>query len=199
MKRVSILIDEAIERFLEAEIPDTGQPLDERVSRLLKEISSAYWLPRECDCGGLELAASDPQIPVEFESETNEYAIVARTDTHTSRTTIRYCFHCGGAAPPSRRHELFERVDQREAARISSLFIGIETLEQAIATFGAPDQDIPRGIIKTYIDHPEIEPEVARSIVYSNLSEVADVRLSTGSNGKLQIGITGKAKKPSSP
>jgi hypothetical protein len=50
-----------------------------------------------CDCGLLGRAARNPQLPVEFDAELNEFNIVHAY----GKLRIHHCFFCGGRLPES--------------------------------------------------------------------------------------------------
>jgi hypothetical protein len=195
MKQITISIDDATEKALSARSKNVGHTLEQAASDVLAQLSLDAGGERECRCGGLELASQDPSIPVEFDAETNEYEIVKKTDSYESRTLVRFCFHCGGRAPASRRASLFETVDKAEMARLSRLFNEITTIDEAIDKFGPPDQDLSAGVIISDLGADGAEYEVARSVIYNKISKVADIRLTVRKDGKITIGFSGKPRK----
>jgi hypothetical protein len=194
MKQISIFLDENTERELISRVGETASTLEEVASQTLAVASRNLANVAECNCGGLEFAANNPSIPVEFDAETHEYQIVKITDSYQTRVPIRFCFCCGGRAPASKREQLFEFIPASETTRLAQLFKGIHRLEDAIKLFGPPDQDIPKGMIRTDFGEDNNESVVYRSVVYSRLSDIADVRLTEQSNGNVMLSVTGKPK-----
>jgi len=48
--------------------------------------------------------------------------------------------------PESKRDSLFAFVSDAEVRRLDNAFADIKTLDDAIARFGPPDEDIPHGV-----------------------------------------------------
>src|SRR5207248_1969058 len=95
-------------------------------------------MPREdlpfCDCRWLERAAHDPDNPIQFDHELNEYNL--RTPRgHSPR--IYHCPFCAGRAPESLRAQLWATVPPEESDRLRELIKDIRTESDAIRTFGA--------------------------------------------------------------
>jgi len=135
-----------------------------------------------CDCGLLERWSREPEHPIGFDAELNEYYIAVRDGRETSM--IYYCPFCGGRAPESRRDSLFAHVSNAEHDRISSLFVGIRTESDVIEKFGDPDEehDVGEAVISPEKQGQPSRGEVFRTITYRNLSPVANVvfRISDG-------------------
>ena len=70
-----------------------------------------------CECDWLARAAAEPDIPVRFNEQVAEYQLTYGPDGQ-GRMRLRYCPFCGGAAPKSRRAELFTRLTQAELNRL---------------------------------------------------------------------------------
>jgi hypothetical protein len=191
-KQISITVDERLEK----ELISRGWVSDETMEQIIPHIAetalSRFNDSSLCHCGGLEYAAENPNHAVEFDYGTNEFQIVKRIGPCESILRIRFCFYCGGRAPRSMRESLFDYVPSEEHARIAQLFKDIRTIEDAIKLFGQPNQDIPGGDVRK--DDSETWSIVSRSIVYTNVSDIADVRLVFSTGGGVELGIQGKPK-----
>lgn len=143
-----------------------------------------------CKCGLLERYANDPEQPIFFDPETNEYHF----KTDKGKICLRHCFFCGGKTPESHRSQLFASVSQPEKERLTELTKNIKSLEQAISQFGLPDFEAPE--IETDITpRQDKKPEITRSfrtLTYSKLSETADVLISDRQERGIKIYFQGK-------
>lgn len=143
-----------------------------------------------CRCGFLERYANDPEQPVHYDAETHEYNF----DVGKGTIRIRHCFFCGGKAPESLRSHLFAVVSHSEIHRLNELTKNIKSLDDAIARLGPPDYEAPE--IETDITpHHHPTPEISRSfrsLVYSNLSETADVVISDRQERGIKASFRGK-------
>lgn len=191
-KQISITVDEQLEQ----ELISRGWVSDEAMKEIIPHIAetalSRFNDSSLCHCGGLEHAAENPNTAVEFDYETNEFQIVNKIGSRRSMLPIRYCFYCGGRAPRSIRESLFEYVPPEEYTRIATLFKDVRTIEDAVKMFGQPDHDIPGGDIRK--DDLETWSIVSRSVIYTNVSDIADVRLAFSTGGAVELGIQGKPK-----
>lgn len=147
-----------------------------------------------CDCGVPERASREPEHPIRFDTELNEYFI---RYGDRGRMMIYYCPFRGGRVPKSRRASLFEYVSDEEGGRISSLFEGIRTEQDVRERFGAPDREDEMGSVTV---HPEqgAEPsrgETFRTLTYLSLSAVAEVTFEIGTNGRARGGWSAKPKR----
>jgi hypothetical protein len=127
-----------------------------------------------CTCDALEDAANEPDCPVEYNARLNEFSI---KDRRGGERSIYHCFFCGGAAPTSKRGSSFATIPEEERERIQTLADGLATLDEVIAKYGPPEDDMPNG-------HGELFPErdgkpqrgaYYRTLRYSNLSDTAEI------------------------
>src|SRR3989442_14016479 len=89
-----------------------------------------------CACGSLENALNDPDTPIVFDRELNEYHIEYEIKNGGKGfLMIYYCPFCGGAAPKSQRRKLFAVIPPSEEERLYQLFNEVLTLDDAIRTF----------------------------------------------------------------
>jgi len=110
---------------------------------------------------------------------------------------IYHCPFCGGRAPKSRRGDLFHRLTHAEQRRLSELTKDMRTLQDVITAFGEPDIRQPIGMMQTMPER-DGEPETTRSypvMIYSGLSETADVHVTIFPADRVYISFRGKAVK----
>lgn len=152
---------------------------------------------KKCDCGTVENASQEPQHPIRFDPELNEYYIALDT-TGKGRMMIYYCPFCGGAVPESRRSSLFMHVPTMERWRIIRLLKGVKTISDVLARFGPPDEDAE---VPSVIGHPIKDGESTggeilwqRTLLYRNISETADVKFSVGEKESVRPSWSAKSK-----
>jgi hypothetical protein len=148
-----------------------------------------------CHCGSLQKYADSPDIPIEFDSKLNEYHFVL-TDAagFKGHITLRHCFFCGGKAPESKRANLFATISSAEQSRLLALVEPLKTADAVMAALGPPDRDDPLGASRT---EPETDgkPPVTqgyRTLVYSQLSDTADVHFGADHQGAVHVMLLGK-------
>ncbi len=141
--------------------------------------------PYDCDCGWLERAANDTSIPIGFDAKVNEYYL--RTGTPggvEAHYVIKFCPNCGGDAPVSHRHSLFNVLTPEEMMQLQVLFRDLRTRDDVIGTWGQPDEQIPNGYGETAPRQPDSAPRTVTLDVmrYNNVSPnaVIDVLLCAG-------------------
>lgn len=130
-----------------------------------------------CKCDYLAREAAEPNVPIEFDPEMNEYCITHKNGSGGLK--IFHCPWCGGAAPKSRLAEHFETLTWDEIGRLQELTAGIQTIDEAVAQFGAPQTDQPRGLT-VQTPGSETEPsrtESFRTLTFTGLSSTGDVVL----------------------
>jgi hypothetical protein len=147
-----------------------------------------------CKCGWCERAADDPQTPIEFDAELNEYHIVRGPKNFLM---IYYCPFCGGEAPKSKREGLFYTLTDAERMRLVHLTKEMRTLEDVTRVLGEPDRKCQAG---TTMTEPERDgkPEKTQNfpaLVYTKLSETADVHVTVYPTDRVAITFRGKGKK----
>ena len=153
-----------------------------------------------CRCFYLHDQAQNPFSPIKFDSEMNEYRIEYGDPEgdgpprSVGALNIYHCPFCGGAAPESRRAQWFATVPPEESDRLLKLFEGIKSIDEAIAAFGPPSNDLPNGETETRrLPDGNLGPTKRfRTLLYSNLSESAEVRFSEAADGAIQLSIGGK-------
>jgi hypothetical protein len=146
----------------------------------------------ECQCGGLERMADDLKDPIEFDPRLNEYHIIRKGASGYS--LVYFCPLCGGRAPKSKRGGLFQQLDGAEQTRLFESTKNLATVPEVIASLGEPDIRRPVGMMVFATEKPGT-PQTVQSypmMIYSNLSQVADVHVTVYPNDK--VGITFQSK-----
>ena len=147
-----------------------------------------------CDCGNLERMADNPKCPVEFAADLNEYHIVGEEGAYW---LVYYCSFCGGTMPKSRRERLFHRISEAEQHRLCELSKDMRTVQDVTAAFGEPDIYHKIGRVSTTPER-EGKPEVTKSqpvMIYTKLSETADVHITVYPTDRVGIHFQGKGIK----
>jgi hypothetical protein len=144
----------------------------------------------------MEHAAHNPDSPIVFDKELNEFNFECALPGHEHKSQLRiyHCPFCGGAAPKSLRPTLFAIVSQEEQQRLRDLLKEAHTIDDVIRLLGAPEQDYPDGV-QTQIPEGEGRPpswQSFRSIIYTELSRTADVRITDYPGRRVGISINGK-------
>lgn len=144
-----------------------------------------------CSCGYLARSAADPNLPVKFDAELNEYSFEHYLANGTKVSMLIYhCPMCGGVASESRRRNLFANISDEEVLRLEALYGKIETFEDIERNLGTPDKD------ETYRPAPDVvvtqprtgkrETGQIRVLTYVRLSETADLQFSIYSDGTVE-------------
>jgi hypothetical protein len=143
-----------------------------------------------CDCGALDRAAKDPDLPIEFDAGLNEFTLVHGL----GRMRIYHCWFCGGKVPESLRGTLFAQIPNQERDRLFALVTGVTTVSDLIARLGEPDRDSAQGLVIEVPEHDGQAPTVKarRLLVYSKLSEVAYVQAEVYPEDSVAISLQGK-------
>jgi hypothetical protein len=75
-----------------------------------------------CKCGFLERHAGEPDSPIRFDAQMNEYHFVYPGSMGgEARMNIYHCPFCGGRAPKSRRGDLFAVTGQLKTSQSGSI------------------------------------------------------------------------------
>jgi hypothetical protein len=144
-----------------------------------------------CRCKWLERTAAEPTDPVVYDELTGEYHITKAAGGHL---VIYHCPFCGGAAPLSRRDELFAYITHAEADRLEALTAGLNTIEEAVAALGSPERDLAKGLRVHDPPKGRKAPEVKsfRSLTFTQLSKTADIILTDLGPAGLRFTFQGK-------
>jgi hypothetical protein len=150
-----------------------------------------------CSCGYLAASAHDPNLPVKFDAELNEYCFEHKLSMGTKVVMMFYhCPMCGGVASESQRQKLFAIVSDDEVCRLDSLIGNIEVVSDIERVLNAPDDDeainLPADVGAIQRQAGELEARPIRVLTYSRLSETADVQFTVYSNGKIEKVIAPK-------
>jgi hypothetical protein len=146
-----------------------------------------------CGCKWFENAVRNSDVPVVFDGMMNEYHLVHNDGK--GHSLFYHCPFCGGRAPDSLRGSYFADVSFEESSRLHLLTENIMTEEHMRATHGEPDHVFPisGGITTPGSDTEPPETKVGgRCLLYKNLSETAEVRVSVDRYGKLKFSFSGK-------
>jgi hypothetical protein len=143
-----------------------------------------------CSCGYLARSAQDPNVPVKFDAELNEYSFEITSPSGAKISMIIYhCPLCGGVASESKRPELFATVSKKEAARLERITRQLKTVQDIETSLGAPDDDRTYSIAS---DLPEVrtpngtrEFGPIRQMTFARLSKTADVQFTLFSNNEV--------------
>jgi len=149
-----------------------------------------------CTCGYLEESAGDPNSPIRYDPDLNEYTIICDLGSDAqSHTVIYHCPFCGGTVPQSQRDKFFEALTDTEALRLRSLTRGIKSVEDALRILGAPSSDEPVKMPPRYAwparrENKSLAP--VRVLTYSGLSDVADVQILVNNDQTVEVTIAPK-------
>ncbi|HSU53230.1 MAG TPA: hypothetical protein VLT36_04145 [Candidatus Dormibacteraeota bacterium] len=145
-----------------------------------------------CDCGILEHASKEPGHVIRWDDQLKEYHILYGKG---GQMMIYYCPFCGGSTPKSQRSRLFHTLTDAECQRLCDLTKNMRTLQEVVASFGEPDIKQPVGMTVTKPER-EGEPETTRSypvMIYTKLSDIADVHVTIYPTDRVGISFQGKA------
>lgn len=148
---------------------------------------------RDCGCNWFERAAKDDSIPVVFDELMNEYHLVSSNGQDYS--LFYHCPFCGGKAPDSLRGTYWTEVSHEESRRLEMLTRDIKTSAELFEIFGDPDHDfeIGGGITSPATENEPPETKLhPRRVVYTNLSDTADVHVSIDRYDRLRFSYRGR-------
>jgi hypothetical protein len=146
-----------------------------------------------CDCGVLERASRESDHSIRWDERLNEYYIAHGK----GRMMIYYCPFCGGSTPKSRRSLLFHTLTDAERHRLTNLTKDMRTVQEVTGTFGEPDIHQPVGCVITTPER-DGKPETTESypiMIYTKLSEIADVHVTIYPADRVGISFQGKGVK----
>lgn len=154
-----------------------------------------------CRCRFLEDAASNPDYPIVFDPDLNEYNFEypdrsGEPGSVVGNATLRiyHCPMCGGAAPASRRALHFAAISATEQQRLTRLVAGIGSLDDALRVLGPADLDAPAGLVTIQPEREGVAPtrRLHRTLTYSRLSDTAEVHLTEQVHGGVHVSFQGK-------
>jgi hypothetical protein len=147
-----------------------------------------------CDCGVLEYASRQPDHVIRWDERLQEYHIVHGKG---SEMMIYYCPFCGGSTPKSRRSLLFHTLTDVERQRLCDLTKDMRMVQEVVGAFGEPDIRQPIGMVQT-VPERDGKPETTKScpvMIYTKLSETADMHVTIYPADRVGISFHGKAVK----
>jgi hypothetical protein len=149
----------------------------------------------DCECGWFRRNADDPEVPIEFNADVNEYQLVSALPGRGSRQPLYFCPFCGCRAPRSTRADKFHTLTHTELQRLSRIVRPLKTVEELISKLGEPDRRAP-GVPTVHApsDGSPERAEVGESLTYTRLSSAADVHVQVVPGAPLRFGFTGKPK-----
>jgi len=151
-------------------------------------------MPRDdlpfCECRWLERAAHDPNCPIVFDSELNEYHL-KRSD---GISLIYHCPFCAGRAPESLRPQMFATVPDDETIRLHRLTKDLKTEDEVRLLLGEPTRVFEPGWISGEPDKEGNPGEIRarKSLRYENHSETAEINVNVDRYGKIRVTFSGK-------
>ena len=86
-----------------------------------------------CACGSIAAWAADPELPVIYNEQLNEYEMPGYF--------FYFCVVCGGRMPESKRKAYFARGTDADDADFRARTEKLKSLEDVIAAFGPPDDE----------------------------------------------------------
>jgi len=152
-------------------------------------------MPREdlpfCDCRWLEHAAHDPDNPIAFDSELNEYNLKTPKG-HSWR--IYHCPFCAGRAPESLRDQMFATVSSEESMRLHNLIKDLKTEKDVIRVLGEPTYVMDPGFTQQEPEKDGKAGEIRafKALRYESLSDTAVVNANIDQRGNASISLFGK-------
>jgi hypothetical protein len=149
-----------------------------------------------CTCGHLEDDAADPNSPIRYDPELNEYSIIYTGDSESYVSVlVHHCPFCGGLAPESRRGKLFCAVPDLEYERLGTLAAGVASVEDALRILGTPSSDEPVTLPQWYVPSARRDGQLSRPIralTFRGLSDVAEVQVLVRDDKSTQVIIGAK-------
>ena len=152
-------------------------------------------MPRDdlpfCDCQWLERAAHDPDNPIVFDSQLNEYNLKTASG-HSLR--VYHCPFCAGRAPESLRAQMFATVSPEEAERLHKVLQQVHSEADAVRVFGKPTHILDPGGRCT---EPERDGRpsyihLQRTLRYESVSDTAVVDVHIDQYGQTTASLCGK-------
>lgn len=146
-----------------------------------------------CECRWFDRASKNPNIPVTFDEQTNEFHLTYLDGGGYS--VFYHCPFCGGRAPESIRKTLFTEVSHDEASRLHLLTKEVTTEEQLIQLLGQPDTilEISGGSTNPGTESEPPETSIGgRRLVFEKFSGTANINVRIDRYGKLKFSFMAK-------
>lgn len=154
-----------------------------------------------CSCKFLGDSAADPNTPIRYDPELNEYSIIYSWGAEGyGSMCIYHCPFCGGRTPESRREDLFTAVPESEYERLRALTTGIKSVDDAIRILGNPTRDEPSTLPPGYTaptDRDGKSTWPVRALTWSDLSDVAEIQVCVLADNSTQVTCGPKYTGPS--
>jgi hypothetical protein len=144
-----------------------------------------------CDCRWLERAAHDPDNPIQFDPELNEYNLKTSSG-HSLR--IYHCPFCAGRAPESLRAQMFATVSSEESERLHRLVQEIQSKADAIRVLGTPTDVLEPGgrCIEPERDGRPSYIHLYKTLRYESVSDTAVLDVHIDQYGRATTSLCGK-------
>jgi hypothetical protein len=143
-----------------------------------------------CTCRFLEDNAANPDTPVRFDPDLNEYSIVWSAGEGYGAMMIYHCPFCGGRTPKSRRDQLFAEVSDSEYQRLHELTANVASVDDALRILGKPsrEESIPPPKGSTAPTDRNGNPTwPVRFLTFSDVSKVAEIQISVKPDNKIEV------------
>src|SRR6266404_1479434 len=155
-----------------------------------RELSDTQSMP-ECGCGLVLGWANEPNIPIEYDSEFNEYCLIAQD---SRKTILYYCPICGGHLPKTERTSLFTTPSTEEIIEINERLKSVTTMDDVVRILGEPDERY--GPI---INDPEKKrvygmKDVRQGLRYTSLAKTLVLTVQENEDGRIHVIFEGKPK-----
>lgn len=142
-----------------------------------------------CTCGYLDRASKEADSPIQYSASTDSYAISYQPSPNVfGSLAIYHCLWCGGVA--SRNEDLedvFLPLPNAERERLVTLSEKIGSIDDAYLQLGVPDHDDPSA--EQRIDKETGATTYYRVLIYQNLSDHADIKITDYIEKGVKIGI----------
>jgi hypothetical protein len=143
-----------------------------------------------CTCPYLEDNAANPDLPIRFDPDLNEYQIVWPIGDGYGSMLLYHCPFCGGRTPKSLRETLFATVPNEEYERLHVLTRGIKSIEDAIRILGTPSRDEATTVPPDFTPPTERDGRSnwpVRFLTFSDCSDVAEVQVSVKADNTVEV------------
>ena len=152
----------------------------------LNEDGGLYSGGELCTCGSIPAWAADPELPVTYNEQLNEYEMPGYF--------FYFCVVCGGRMPESKRDAFFTKPTGTDDANFRSRTEKLKSLEDVIAAFGPPDDE--SGPTQVSEEDKVIYGQMAvkRTLIYAHVWESLRAYFQEMEDGTLKRGYLGKRK-----
>lgn len=154
-----------------------------------------YALTRRCHCGAVKRWAADPNVPVEFDRELNEYSILVEFGQGGKlRQSVKYCPVCGGRGPLPHRGDRYTEPSAKEELEIEARLKSCNDFDEIIAALGAPDDET--GPVEFSQEDKEVYglQDSTRSATWNRLGRRTVLYVNELADGTLRTMFSGQCK-----